>query len=200
MDALLKAALDLGFVDVTLIPGVLVDVRYATTNNFLNENIYQGFDRALLHPEAFEQFRKANDELRRIRPGWQFLVFDALRPRRMQRRLFEKVKGTPEEIYVMDPDKGSVHNFGFAIDLSCVDESGREVDMGTDFDAFVKLAHPKLEEEFLASGELSRRQLDNRLVLRQSMAAGGYTGIGHEWWHFNARPTDDVRAKYPIFE
>lgn len=200
MDPRLAEALKLGFRDVAEIPGVEIDVRYATDNNFLGENIYQGFNRALLHPEAFEQFKLANKKLREIKPGWNFLVFDALRPRSMQRRLFAKVRSTPEKIYVMDPDLGSVHNFGFAIDLSCVDANGNEVDMGTGFDAFVKLAHPALEDEFLMSGELSEKQLENRIVLRTSMAAGGYTGIGHEWWHFNGHPTDYVRTHYTIFE
>jgi len=200
MDARLAAALKLGFRDVAEISGVVVDVRYATTNNFLYENIYHGFNKALLHPEAFEQFRSANKKLHELKPAWNFLVFDALRPRSMQRKLFEKVRDTPEQIYVMDPDLGSVHNFGFAIDLSCVDENGNEVDMGTGFDAFVKLAHPALEDEFLRSGELTRTQLENRIILRSAMSAGGYSGISHEWWHFNAHPTDYVRKKYEIFE
>ncbi len=200
MDPRLSAALKNGFRDVTEIAGVRVDLRYASTNNFLSENIYSSFDRALLHPEAFEGFKIASQKLAEIRPGWNFLVFDALRPRSMQRRLFEKVRGTPQQIYVMDPDLGSVHNYGFAIDLSCLDKDGAEVDMGTGFDAFVDLSHPKFEEKFLALGQLSQRQLENRKVLRSAMSEGGYSGIPHEWWHFNGHPTDYVRKHYEIFE
>jgi zinc D-Ala-D-Ala dipeptidase len=200
MDSRIDAALKKGFRDVAEIVGVRVELRYATTNNFLAENIYGSFDRALLHPEAFERFVLARDKLAQIRPGWKFLVFDALRPRSMQRRLFEKVRGTPEQIYVMDPDLGSVHNYGFAIDLSCLDENDSEVDMGTGFDAFVDLSHPKFEEKFLSLGELSPEQFENRQVLRSAMSHGGYSGIPHEWWHFNGHPTDYVRKHYEIFE
>lgn len=200
MDSRIDAALKKGFRDVSEIAGVRVDLRYATTNNFLAENIYGSFDRALLHPEAFERFELARDKLAQIRPGWKFLVFDALRPRSMQRRLFEKVRGTPEQIYVMDPDLGSVHNYGFAIDLSCLDENDCEVDMGTGFDAFVDLSHPKFEGKFLSLGELSPEQFENRQVLRSAMSHGAYSGIPHEWWHFNGHPTDYVRKHYEIFE
>jgi len=200
MNLRIAAALAKGFRDVSEISGVVVDLRYASTNNFLGENIYGDFNRALLHPEAFGAFEKACARLSELRTGWRFVVFDALRTRDMQRRLFEKVRGTPQEIYVMNPERGSVHNFGFAIDLSCLDELGREVDMGTGFDAFVEASHPKLEERFLREGLLSATHIANREVLRAAMAHGNFSGIPHEWWHFNGHPTDFVRANYEIFE
>ncbi|MEO5667954.1 MAG: M15 family metallopeptidase, partial [Bdellovibrionota bacterium] len=139
MSSRIAAALERGFLDVAEIRGVKVDLKYATTDNFLGENIYGDFDRALLHPVAHANFAKAVAVLSEIKPGWSFIVYDALRPRSMQRRLFEKVRGTPQQIYVMDPDLGSVHNFGWAVDLSCLDENSKLVDMGTGFDAFVEL-------------------------------------------------------------
>lgn len=189
------------FKDISKIPGVKIELRYATENNFMKKNVYGDFKTAYLHQIAFEKLQKAAANLAKAKPGYQLLVFDALRPRRVQRVLFSYVKGTDQQGYVADPDKGSVHNYGFAVDLTVVDPSGKELDMGTPYDDFTKLAEPRMESEFLKDGKLTRAQLDNRLLLRKAMEDAGFKVLSHEWWHFDAMSVDEAKAqKHQIVE
>lgn len=181
-------------------PRVQIDLRYASNNNFVGKNLYGDFKKAFLHKEAFAKFKKADEYLVENHPGFKFLVLDALRPRSVQRILFAKVKDTSQESYVADPDKGSVHNFGFAIDLTLVDSQGHEVDMGTPFDDFTDLAQPHYEEKFLKENKLSAQQLRNRKILRSAMVTGGFRSIPNEWWHFNALGIEEAKKNHRIVE
>ena len=187
------------FVNVTPFAGVAVDLRYGTTNNLLGKDVYGGFQQVILHKEAAKKFRVAC-ELLASRYRGKFLVFDALRPQSAQRAFWDLVKGTPQQPYFADPAKGSIHSFGFAIDLSLQDENGQELDMGTAFDELSALAEPRREEEFLASGALSQNQVRNRKLLRSIMQDAGFFSIPHEWWHFDALPPSEVRANYRLVE
>lgn len=188
------------FQDVSQIPGVYVDLRYASTDNFMGEDLYQELRTAFLHKTAAKKLEKAALLLQKRKPGWKLLVFDGLRPREIQQRLWDKVKGTDKQAYVADPQKGSVHNYGFAVDLSLQDEQGKEVDMGTPFDSFEPLAQPKLEERFLREGKLAPAQVDHRRLLRDVMEKTGFKQFTLEWWHFDALPKEAVKARYPIVE
>jgi len=187
---------------VELLPamGLTLDLRYATANNFVGENLYGDFHRAFLHRIAAEKLSRAVENLRKANPGYRFVVFDALRPRSVQEILWAKVRGTAQEKYVADPKQGSMHNFGFALDLSVLDESGKELDMGTGFDAFTPLAEPREEQLFLAEGKLSSRQIGNRKLLRSAMEDAGFIQRPDEWWHFDALPAAEVLGAYPIVE
>ncbi len=99
-----------------------------------------------------------------------------------------------------DPKKGSITNFGMAIDLSVQDEKGRDLDMGTGFDSFTPLAETQLEKDKLASGELTQAQFDNRLILRRPMEEAGFKVLPEEWWHFDAMPADLVRKQFMVVE
>lgn len=188
------------FKDISAIPHVRIDLRYGTTNNFMHQDLYGEFKVAYLHEVAFAKLEQASRNLQTMKPGYGLLVFDALRPRNVQRKLFAKVKGTDQETYVADPDKGSVHNFGFAVDLSVVDEKGRELDMGTPFDDFTALAQPRYQEKFLKEGKLTAAQLANREILRKAMEDAGFRRIPNEWWHFDALPLAELHRKYKIVE
>lgn len=188
------------FKDISQLQGLSFDLRYATTNNFTGENVYGEFNRFFLHEHAVEKLVQAVENLQQKFPKYKFLIFDALRPRSAQRILFAKVKGTAQEIYVADPDKGSMHNYGMALDLTVLNESGKELDMGTEFDFFGELAQPKLEEKFLRLGILSPEQFENRLILRNAMVTAGFLQLPHEWWHFNALPVDEVKKSYFVVE
>ncbi len=181
-------------------PFTQIELKYASQDNFMGTNVYGDFDRAFLHAKAAEKFGIATSILSRLAPGYQFIVFDALRPRSVQRILWSHVEGTPFEIYVAQPDRGSMHNYGCAIDLSLLDPEGKEVDMGSGFDSFIELSQPKLEERFLESGQLSQSQLKNRLILRQSMTEAGFIQLQHEWWHFDAFPQPYIRENFVIVE
>jgi len=185
--------------DLSRHPFVVANMIYATRNNFVGENIYGNFKKPLAHFITDEKLQKANEELQRLKPGWKFKVYDALRPHDCQIKLWNKVKGTPHQGYVMNPQHGSIHSFGFALDITLEDENGNEVDMGTPVDSFKDLSHPKYEQRHLASGELTRAQYDNRQILRKSMVKGGFQTISNEWWHFEALPSDQVRGHYPLY-
>jgi D-alanyl-D-alanine dipeptidase len=177
-----------------------IDLRYATENNFVGRNMYGDFNRAFLHKIAAEKLFTAFRVLRAENPAYSFIVYDALRPRSIQRILWSHVVGTAGEKYIANPDQGSLHNFGFAVDLSVLDESGRELDMGAGYDDFRDIAQPQLEEKFVAEGKLTPKHIENRMVLRRAMEAGGFTQLPHEWWHFDALPKAEVRSKFQIVE
>lgn len=198
MGLLEKALRD--FKEIEGLEHVVVDLKYATSDNFLGENVYGKFNRAFLHPHAYEKLLLARTELQSLNPGYKLIIFDALRPFSIHLKLFEKVRGTPEEIYVAHPDRKSVHNFGMAIDLSVLDSKGRELDMGTPFDTFSKLSQPQLEDQLLKEGLLSPEHIQNRKLLRGIMEKSGFIQLAHEWWHYDAAPGDFVRSHYDIFE
>jgi len=194
LDFLLKSD---DYREVTAADGVVIDLRYAGTNNFMGQNLYGPFNRLFLHKRAADKLKAAVALLKHEHHGYKFIIFDGLRPRSVQYLLWEKM---PNDDYVADPKKGSVHNYGLAIDLSVVDEKGHELDMGTGFDSFTPLAQPQLEQEELAKGDLTQVQLDNRLILRRSMEAAGFKVLPSEWWHFDALPADLVRKQFKIVE
>jgi D-alanyl-D-alanine dipeptidase len=187
------------WVDVRALSGVAVDLRYSTTNNFTAKVVYASQD-CYAHKIAAEKLSRSAGALQKTHPGWKILVFDALRPRSAQWALWNVVKGTPQQGYVGDPKKGSIHNYGLAIDLSLQDDQGHEIDMGTPYDSFQPLAQPRYEAKYLKNGELTAGQHANRELLRKVMAAGGFIGISNEWWHFEALPRDDVRKNFPVCE
>jgi D-alanyl-D-alanine dipeptidase len=189
------------FVEIFTTPGrYKIDLRYATPHNFTGANVYGRFNRALLHRRAAAQLDQALAYLHRTHPQYSFVIFDALRPRSAQWILWNHVKGTAQQDYVADPTRGSVHNYGLAVDLSILDEQGRELDMGTPFDDFTPLSQPQLEERHLHEGKLTDLHLRNRLLLRSAMAQGGYRPIVNEWWHFEAAPRELIRDQYKIVE
>jgi D-alanyl-D-alanine dipeptidase len=177
-----------------------IDLRYGTTNNFVGVNMYGPFNKAFLHRIAGEKLFRALNHLRCSRPDYKFLIFDALRPRSIQRILWSHVEGTPGEKYIAKPEPGSLHNFGFAVDLTVLDSSGHELDMGAGYDDFRDIAQPQLESRFVASGELTAKHIANRLILREAMETAGFTQLAHEWWHFDALPKSQVKDQFMIVE
>ena len=188
------------YVSIEGMAGVRLDLRYACADNFVGRDLYGPSAHALLHRQAAERLAQAASGLARLRPGHRLRVFDALRPGRVQRVLWDIVKDTPQRIYVADPARGSIHSFGMAVDLSIEDGLGRELDMGTGFDDFTELAQPQREAEMRAAGRLSEAQLANRLLLRGCMASAGFRAIATEWWHFEADDRDWVRAHMRLIE
>jgi D-alanyl-D-alanine dipeptidase len=193
-------ALSRDFVEIQPSPAVDIDLRYASQNNFTGKNLYGIFNKAYLHHIAGEKLSEAIKTLENLKPGYRLVIYDALRPRSVQKILWDYVKGTEKESYVANPKGGSIHNFGFAVDLSLLDTKGKEVDMGTYFDEFSPLSQPQLEEKFLREGKLSQEALDNRHLLRKIMESAGFIQLPIEWWHFDALPKKEVKEKYKIIE
>jgi len=188
------------YVDLSVFSKVKIDLKYASLDNFMGEDLYGNFKKAFLHKDAAVKFERAIGLLQQEKPGWSFIIFDALRPRSVQWRMWAKVKNTPQEKYIANPEQGSPHNFGMALDLSLLDENGKAVDMGAGFDEFSEVSEPRFEERLLKEGKLSAGNLESRLVLRRSMTNGGFLQLPHEWWHYNALPEEVIRKNYSVIE
>ena len=192
---------DLGLVDIeTVCPDVLVDLKYATENNFLRKNVYGDLRKCYLVKEAASKLAAAQKNLAALNWGWRLKVFDGARPRPIQAAMWALVKGTQQQPFVANPSTGSNHNYGAAVDLTIVDEKGQDLDMGTPFDFFGDLAQPRFEDAFLKKGMLSANQVHNRRILRKVMTEAGFISISSEWWHFDAFPTAEVRKRLEIIE
>jgi len=178
------------------IAGIRVDLRYATTNNFVGRDLYSPFDCAWLHVQAAAALERVVAWLAASRPDLTVLVLDALRPQRVQQQLWDALEGTDLRLYLADPARGSIHSYGMALDLTLVDAAGHELDMGTGFDDMTELSHPALEEGFLLAGRLTEAQVANRRLLREAMLAAGFLGIKTEWWHFDCGDRDLVRRTF----
>ena len=181
---------------LTTIAGIRIDLRSATRDNFVGRDLYSPLDCAWLHREAAEAIERAVAWLAARRPGCTLAILDALRPHRVQEQLWEALAGTDLRMYLADPARGSIHSFGMAVDVTILDEEGRELDMGTGFDDMTELSHPALETEMLATGRLTARQAANRQLLRDAMFGAGFVGIKTEWWHFDCGDRDAVRATF----
>jgi D-alanyl-D-alanine dipeptidase len=192
---------DLGLVDArTVCPDVIVELKYASADNFLHRNVYGNLKKCYLLKEVALKLAAAQKNLSALKPGWRLKVYDGARPRRIQAAMWALVKGTPQQPFVANPETGSIHNYGAAVDLSAVDDKGRELDMGTPFDFFGDLAQPRWEDAFLKQGKLTTEQVQNRRLLRKVMTEAGFISISSEWWHFDALPKDEVRKRFKIIE
>ena len=179
-----------GLVEVTSqVPGVLVELKYATADNFMKKDVYGCLTHAYLQKETLAMLKKAQENLEKAHPGYHLLIYDAARPLSKQWELWNTLTEYPpakRRTYVADPKEHSIHNYGSAIDLTVADEKGNPLEMGTKYDFFGELAYPKEEARFLKAGKLSQKAIDNRLILRKAMTQAGFTAIDYEWWHFNA--------------
>ncbi len=163
---------------------VVIEMAYATANNFTGAPVYSSQD-CYLHPAAARQLRRAAQLLAPLK--MQLKIWDAHRPKDAQVELF---KIMPDPNYVSDPETGTCsHCRGVAIDVTIVDQHGRELNMGTEFDDFRPLAHHGNKQ---VSDEAQR----NRLLLAGAMSIAGFDSLDTEWWHYQLR---DVRS-YPIIE
>ncbi|MES2898393.1 MAG: M15 family metallopeptidase [Pseudomonadota bacterium] len=184
------------FRHLSSISGITVDLRYATPHNFVGRDLYSPYDCAWLHRDAAAALEQVVRWLAQQRPGYTVLVLDALRPQRVQEQLWEALAGTGLREYLADPARGSIHSFGMALDLTLLDESGAELDMGTGFDDLTERSQPILEQRMLAQGEITRLQVGNRQLLRDAMAQAGFVGINSEWWHYDLGDRELVRKTF----
>ncbi|MES2150133.1 MAG: M15 family metallopeptidase [Pseudomonadota bacterium] len=184
------------FRHLSSIAGIAVDLRYASPNNFVGHDLYAPFDCAWLHRDAAAALESVVAWLAARRPGCTVLVLDALRPQRVQQQLWDALAGTELQMYLASPERGSIHSFGMALDITILDETGAEFDMGTGFDDMSELSHPALEDGYFQRGELTAAQLANRHLLREAMTEAGFHGINTEWWHYDCGDRNLVRQSY----
>ena len=202
LPAIEQKMVDRGLVDIQKVdPEIRVELKYSTTDNFIGRDVYGDLTRAYLQPEMAKRLAKASALLKKEKPGYHLLVYDAARPNSAQYDLWNaldhlKIPARSKTQYVADPKIGSNHNFGCAIDLTVVDENGKPLDMGTKFDFFGPLAYPRSEQEMLKKGKLTARQIENRQLLRKVMTQVGFKVNTTEWWHFDGMSKAQARAKY----
>lgn len=193
-----------GLVDLQkIIPGIKVELKYSTTDNFFKQDVYGDLTKAFLQPEVAEQLKNAQEMLQAQNPDYSLLVYDGVRPSSVQQILWDNLDkpDSLKPLYVADPKKGSLHNFGVAVDLTIFDtKADSTLDMGTSYDYFGYPAYPDREPQMLAEGKLSNFQIANREILRKVMTANGFTGIGSEWWHFNAFSRKEAGEKFKIIK
>ena len=174
---------DSDLVDLSrLQPLVRLDLRYATPNNFTGQRLYKT-PRAYLLKNTADALLRVETSLQR--QGFGLLIYDAYRPHRITKALFDQA--TPEERlggYVADPSKGSRHNRGCAVDLTLWDLKKQHIAlMPSGFDDFSERAHSNWSQG-------PREALQNRERLRAAMAKEGFTQLPNEWWHFDDRDCD----------
>lgn len=184
------------------IPGIEVYMVYATPYNFMGRVLYQGLDEAYLVPEAIEKLRKANDYLRHKRMDLHLVVYDAARPRSIQEQMWSVVEGTDLQDFVANPHEGGggPHNYGVAVDVALVDCAGHPIPMGSEYDYFGDRSRVDMEQELYETGEITYRELQNRLLLREIMTHAGWEVEPSEWWHFNAIPRTQAQQTLPVIE
>lgn len=155
------------------IPDLVLDIRYATTDNFTNEKIYN-LAKAYARKPVAEALKKAQAELRT--KGLGIKIFDAYRPYKATIKFYEVYRDTT---YVASPYKGSRHNRGCAIDMTLIDlKTGRELKMPTSYDSFQKAAWPSTP---VKDPEIKK----NRDMIISTMQRQGFKVNGSEWWHFD---------------
>lgn len=164
-------------------PSILLDIRYATTNNFLGKSLYSA-------PLCFLQEAVAK-RLHQVQIGLQkrgfgLKVFDGYRPLSVTKIFWEFL---PDPRYCADPAKGSRHNRGASIDLTLVDVFGFELLMPSGFDEMGERAHVS----FMDAPEAA---LLNRQTLQDAMGQAGFINWEEEWWHFD----DPDWETYPVLD
>lgn len=155
------------------IPGLVLDIRYATKNNFVGEKIYN-LPRAYARKPVADALKKIQTEL--AAEGLGIKVFDAYRPYKATVKFYEVYKDTT---YVASPYRGSRHNRGCALDITLINlKTGEELKMPTPYDSFQKEAWPStpMKDPVIAA---------NRAKLIAIMKKYGFRVNGSEWWHYD---------------
>ncbi len=175
---------------------IVLDIKYATKDNFMHKVLYPNAN-AHLHKDAHRLLLKATKRLakhnKEHNTNYKLKIWDAFRPYNIQVELYKSVQGTPEAIYVSNPENGdAAHTRGIAIDLTIIDAHGKELDMGTEFDNFTEKAHRNaFEKKLITANQEQNRQLLNFVM------GDKFVGYKEEWWHFNLPMTKENKVRYP---
>lgn len=199
LDAKMRKA---GLVDVLGVDSTLrVRLMYSTADNFMGRDVYGDLETAYLLPHFAARLAHAQRLLRERRPGWRMLVCDAARPISVQRYMYSLVEGTPNQVYVANGARGGRHNYGVAVDVTLLDASGREADMGTPVDFFGEEAHTGGEAALAAAGKIPAEAVRNRELLRAVMREAGLVPYRREWWHYEEpMPMGEVRERFRLLD
>lgn len=170
----------------TLDSTIKLDIRYATSDNFVGRPVYPQA-RAFLQKPAAKAVVNVHRKLKKR--GLGIVIFDGYRPWTIT-KLFWDVVPEDKRKFVADPAKGSKHNRGCAVDLSIYDlKTGTLIDMPSGYDEFTERASPN----YTGGTDLQRA---NRDLLRKLMEEEGFTVNPNEWWHFDFKNWQD----YAIYD
>ena len=171
----LKSNVDNELIDLEkLIPNIVLEVRYATTNNFTKKKIYN-LPKTYARKPVAAALKKAQEEFNKL--GYGIKVYDGYRPYSATVKFYEVMKG--DTMYVASPYKGSKHNRGCALDLTLIDlKTNQELKMPTEWDTASK--------ESWADAPVSDTAVaKNRATLISIMEKNGFKVYTAEWWHFD---------------
>jgi D-alanyl-D-alanine dipeptidase len=157
----------------TFCPDIVLDIRYATDNNFTGKKVYSHAKCYLLRSTA-EKLKEVQKHLKKFGVGLK--IYDGFRFQQAQELLWQVY---PDKRYVANPAKGSCHTRGCAVDVTLIKlEDGKELAMPTKFDDFTKQAHRNYMD-------LPQEAIANRQLLEDVMTKFGFVGLPTEWWHFD---------------
>ena len=164
------------------IPGLVLDLRYASTNNITGKALYPEA-RAYLRPETIQKLRKVAKNLQE--EGYRLVIWDAWRPASAQKALWV---AKPDGRFLTPPSKISRHTRGTSVDVTLADGSGKILEMPSDHDEF----NAKADEDF---SDVPKEVAKRARILRNAMFNAGFSGVPDEWWHYDLR---DWRDYEPI--
>jgi len=150
------------------------DMKYATEANFLKSKVYDCAE-CYLRLKTVKALIKANSKFMKL--GYKIKLYDCYRPLDVQKKMWALVSNPS---YVANPSKGSIHNRGGAIDITLVDFTGKELDMGTPFDFF----GPEASHDYKG---FSKEIIANRALFKKIMISSKFQSFDSEWWHYNLK-------------
>lgn len=192
----------LGLVNIADVDStILVQLMYATPDNFTGRKLYGDLREAYLHPDAARAVVKAQQILKTLHPSYKLIIYDAARPMSVQQKMWDVVKGTSKYIYVSNPAHGGgLHNYGLAVDISIADSLGIPLPMGTEVDFMGIESHITNEAQLVKQNKITARERENRLLLRKVMKEAGFRPLPSEWWHFNLCSRKEAMARYSLIK
>lgn len=166
------------------IPDIIVELKYATSQNFTNHVVYD-FTEAYLRYSTVLKLMEIQSELRE--QGLRLKIWDAFRPLKAQEKLWA---AKPDPNYVSNPWNGTnSHSRGHTLDITLVDAEGKELEMPTGFDEFSSYADRDYSDCTDAAAQ-------NALLLQEIMERNGFTGLQSEWWHFSENAEYEIERVF----
>jgi D-alanyl-D-alanine dipeptidase len=158
-----------------IIPDIIFDLKYSTTNNFTKRKLYKSATTTYLRKDAAAALLLIHEYLKNM--GLGFKIFDAYRPYSVTKLMWAIIH---DKRYVANPVNGSGHNKGIAVDITLVNlTTAKELNMGTAFDNFTDTAHHTFTKN------LSPEIIVNRTLLKSTMEKFGFKSLETEWWHYS---------------
>lgn len=167
--------------EIIVRPGIILDIKYASTNNFTGQALYP-CGRCLVRPPLYQRIQRLADTL--VQMNLNLVMLDCYRPEEVQAQLWQAY---PDPTYVTPPDRASMHTRGLAIDVTLARRDGQWLDMGSGYDEFSRKSRPGYRD-------LPEEVLENRQLLSDLLGLVGLEPIASEWWHFSYRQTTHYQA------